>query len=160
LIASADMVRGFLKLRETPMGFDPQNLATLTVSLPGAVYGVKQFSPEQSVTLTMDRIAEEVAALPGVTGVAYTSTPPRSESDPRAQFTVPGREMVQAGDAPVASWRAVSANYFSVMRIPVSGRSFTAQDTFGKEPVIIVSASLAKRLFGGEDPLGKQILFF
>src|SRR5262249_54424427 len=121
---------------------------------------VKQFSPEQSVTLTMDRIAEEVAALPGVTGVAYTSTPPRSESDPRAQFTVPGREMVQAGDAPVASWRAVSANYFSVMRIPVSGRSCTAQDTFGKEPVIIVSASLAKRLFGGEDPLGKQILFF
>src|SRR5262249_21488116 len=145
LTIGADMIQAFLQLRNRNPGFDTRNLITMRVSLPALKYGNNQFSKSQRVTLTFDEIAEKLKSLPGVTDAAYTTMLPRSESDPKARFMLPDDRQKRGGDAPIASWRAVSAGYFQTMRIPIlEGREFTVDDKFGNEPVIVISASMAK----------------
>jgi putative ABC transport system permease protein len=161
LAIGADMIRAFLELRHESPGFDTKNLITMRVSLPPVKYGSNQFSKTQRVTLTFDQIAEKLKSLPGVTDVAYTTILPRSESDPKARFVLSEEREKLGGDAPIASWRAVNAGYFQAMRIPIlEGREFTSDDKFGNDPVIVISASMAKRFFHGRTPLGEQVYFF
>ncbi|MGB8129135.1 MAG: ABC transporter permease [Candidatus Angelobacter sp.] len=112
LTVGVDMVRNFLALRNQDPGFDTKGLVTLRVSLPSAKYGTGQFSKDQIVTPTFDRIAELIRSMPGITDVSYITVLPRNASDPRARFTIPESRQLQGGEAPIASWRAVSSNYF------------------------------------------------
>ena len=60
----------------------------------------------------------------------------------------------------MVSWRAVTPEYFSALRIPITrGRSFDEQDRSPTQLAVILSESLAHRLFGTEDPLGKRLRF-
>jgi putative ABC transport system permease protein len=161
LVIAGDMIRSFIQLRHQPPGFRTENLVTLRVSLPEAKYGQNQFSPSQIVTLTLDSVAERIASLPGVRDVAYATLLPRSQSDPRSRFTLPEQRESLGGEAPIASWRAVSANYFTMMGIRIlDGRGFDPQDKFGQDLVIVVSNALARRYFPGESAVGKQLFLF
>ena len=161
LAIGGDMILSFVRLRTHNPGFNPSNLLTARVSLPDARYAGMQFHPFQRVTATLDSVSEHIATLPGVQGVAYTTVLPRSESDPRTRFYRPDQRVIHGGEAPVASWRAVSANYFDVLGIPLlEGRKFTQYDRFGLNLAVIVSKSLAERNFGGESAVGKRIFVF
>jgi putative ABC transport system permease protein len=161
LAVGAQMTRGFLDLRYRNPGFDTAGLVTMRVSLPASKYGKGQFSETQTVTRTLDQIGERLASLPGVRGVSYVTVLPRSASDPRARFTLPEQQGALGGEAPSASWRAVSTNHFPVLGVPLlKGRNFTDHDKFGTDAVIIVSESLAMRVFRGADPVGKQLYLF
>jgi putative ABC transport system permease protein len=162
LAIGGQMTRGFLALRYQSPGFDPTGLLTMRVSLPTNKYGKGQFSETQTVTRTLDQIAERLQTLPGVKGVSYTTVLPRSASDPRARFMRAEQQgAMLAGEAPSASWRVVSTNYFPMMGVPLlKGRNFTEHDKFGSDAVIIISNSLAKKLFPGQEPVGKQLYFF
>jgi putative ABC transport system permease protein len=73
-------------------------------------------------------------------------------------FTVPGRPPVTAADTPVSSWYTVTPDYFRALGIRVlRGRAFDARDGADAARVAIVSDSLARRFFPGEDPVGKTI---
>ena len=79
-----------------------------------------------------------------------------------ASFEVPialdGRPPLSPTDLPRASFRAVSADYFATMRMPIlRGRGFTDQDRAGALPVVVISETMAQRLFANEDPIGKRI---
>jgi predicted permease len=66
----------------------------------------------------------------------------------------PPSGLVQAG------WRSVTPRFFEAMGIPVlSGRTFTDADRPGAERVVVVSASLARRLWPGESAIGKRIFW-
>jgi putative ABC transport system permease protein len=161
LSIGTDMVRTFLNLRSRPPGFDASHLITMRVSLPAAKFAQNQFSSSQTVTLTFDRIAEKLRSLPGVESLAYTTVLPRSDSDPKSRFVLPENRQKLGGDAPVASWRAVSAGYFHALRVPIlEGREFTEDDRFGKEQVVVISAAAARRFFPGKSALGKQVFLF
>lgn len=161
LSVGGDMIVSFQQLRNAYPGFDPTHLLTARISLPAATYGANQFSEEQRVTRTLDDMAAHIASLPGVQAVAYATLLPRGESDPKAQFYPKDQRKLMGGEAPVASWRAVSVGFFQVLKVPLlEGRLFTSQDAFGKELVIVVSKAFAERTFPGRSAVGQQIVFF
>ncbi len=161
LVVGGDMIVGFLKLRNQQGGFDAEGLVTMRVSLPTAKFAKEQFTATQTVTPTFDRIRSKVAELPGVSGAAYTTQLPRSQSDPRVRFTLPEQRAAVGGEAPLASWRAVSLGYFELLAIPIlQGRTFQSQDSITADLVAVVSQALARRYFPDGNVLGKQIFIF
>jgi putative ABC transport system permease protein len=104
-------------------------------------------------------LTSRVSALPGVEAAGATVTLPLGGSS----FGV-GRAFVPEG-RPLATDETIDSDYFVVtpgyletMRINVkAGRSFTERDTAASPPVVIVNENLARRIFAGEDPIGKRI---
>ena len=100
-----------------------------------------------------------VRALPGVTAAGATSTNPFRESGFSNSVTpqeraseAPPTGLVQAG------WRSVTPGFFEAMGIPVlSGRTFGPGDYAGSERVVVISRTLANRLWPGGDAVGKRV---
>lgn len=154
LIGAGLLIKSFVLLRDVNSGFDAQNVLTMRVSLPGARYK----GPQQQASF-FHELTERVKALPGVEAAGATLTLPLGGSD----FSV-GRSFIREG-RPLAAEEALDSDYFVVtpdyfktMRIPVkTGRSFTDRDTAETPPVVIVNERIARRVFAGEDPIGKRI---
>ena len=73
------------------------------------------------------------------------------------QFAIEGAATPASGDRPQARGRAVSPGFFSALRIPLlAGREFTDDDTAGGERVVIISASIARTMFPGQDAINRQ----
>jgi predicted permease len=72
--------------------------------------------------------------------------------------TAAGQPQAGDGTAQRASWFPVSSDYFKTLRVAVRrGREFTKSDSLGSTPVAIVNETLARRLWAGEDPIGREI---
>ncbi len=100
---------------------------------------------------------ERARAVPGVEWAAVSSRPP-VHGGRRQTFAVDGRPALAPDQEPRAGDILISADYFSTMGIPViRGRAFTEQDAGGSPPVAIVSETLARQIFPGEDPIGRRI---
>lgn len=155
LIGAGLLIKSFVLLRDVNPGFDPENVLTMRIAL---------FDPRYYRDITLQPIffrelTSRVSALPDVEAAGATLSLPLRGSD----FAV-GRGFVPEG-RPLATeeslqteYIVVTPDYFKTMRIPVkSGRSFTDHDTAETAKVIIVNESVARRVFGGADPIGKQI---
>ena len=152
LVGAGLMVVSFKRLTEVNPGFDPHNVLSMRVSLPAAKVSAEQLDSFRRA------LVEKTAALPGVRSVALTRNLPLSGTDPSLFFTIPGRPPVAAGQEPIARARFVSPGFFHTMNIPVGkGRDFTAQDGVGSLGVVIISETMARQYWPGEDPIGKQI---
>jgi putative ABC transport system permease protein len=134
-------------LKENP-GFDPQGVLALQVSIPAARYT----SPAQVTAFysTLQTILEERL---GPRAIAVINEIPLTTSGGRTlvsgQRTDPGREAVS---------REAGTAYFDVMRIPIAaGRPFDSRDNLTAPARVVVSESLAARLFGREQPIGRHI---
>jgi putative ABC transport system permease protein len=101
---------------------------------------------------------ERLGAAPGVTSVAR-GRPPLAGGLRSTSVVVNGNKLMSNGK-PVTMWYSfVSDNYFQTLSIPiVDGRSFTNQETRDHAPIVIVSEATARRLWPGQDPIGKQVL--
>jgi putative ABC transport system permease protein len=98
--------------------------------------------------------------LPGVESVAMSASnrTPFSGSGVTQRFTFAG-ESTAPGDVRRAQFQVASADYFATLRSPIlRGRGFTAADTAGSEPVVIVNDTLARTQSPGRDPVGRSIL--
>jgi putative ABC transport system permease protein len=152
LVGAGLQVRSFLHLMEVNPGFDSTNVLTMGVSLPQTKYpdGDKQKA-------FIQRALENLQVLPGVKSAAVVSSIPMGDADLIYSLAVEGRPTPQ-GQEPSANWYSVSPDYFRTMRIPlVKGRLFTEQDDSAAQRVAVINESLARRIFPGEDPIGRQI---
>src|SRR5688572_15066361 len=154
LIGAGLLIKSFVLLRDVNPGFDPENVLTMRVALPGARYP----KPQQSVTFFRE-LTQRVSALPGVEAAGAALSLPLGGSNSTA-----GRSFVREGrplapeEALQTDYFVLTPDYFKTMRIPVkSGRSFTDRDTAETPPVVVVNESIARRIFAGEDPIGKRI---
>jgi putative ABC transport system permease protein len=154
LVGAGLLVRSFFKLRNVSPGYDPENVLTLDIPLPGTRY-----KEDAQLTAFYQRLIERVKALPGVEAVGAVSHLPLTGAEELDGFEVEGRPRIDAGEnAQTADFRVVSPDYFGTMKIPlVRGRYFTERDTADTPGVIIIDETLAQRFFPGEDPLGKRI---
>jgi putative ABC transport system permease protein len=160
LLAGAGLLmRSFVRLAEVNPGFNPQEAQAATVFLPRPQYTTN----EQYVRFARQAMAE-LAAVPGVQAVAVAANIPFSDvhlTDTTAtsrRFTIPGRPLDSDAEAPLSDWYRVSPDYFRAMGIPLlRGRAFEERDEPGGSPVVIISESVARRFFPGQDPLGKSI---
>ena len=157
LLAGAGMLlRTLLALQATNPGF---NTSVLAVNIPVSSYGR---TPAQVLELYRE-VQQRLSAVPGVDRVALGSTVPWRDAGnfgPGFQFSVEGLKHVPGEDDPRAKFRSVSPGFFAALGVPlVSGRDFTDADRSGTERVVIVSATLAQRLFPGQDPINRHLLW-
>ncbi len=141
------MLKSFLRLRSGEAGFRAENLITMTVNLPDSAY--KEAAQMQAFR---ERTLERLAHLPGVTATAAINWLPFGEGLTMGDFLLDGGRRSPAVDKPM-----VSANYFRAMGIRLlRGRDFSASDNAQAPAVAIVSKSVARRIWPGEDPIGKR----
>ena len=153
LLAGAGMLLTTLvALQRTRTGFVTENV--LAVNVPVVDFTRK---PEEIIGLYRETV-RRVSALPGVQTVAVGSTVPwRDGGFFAAQFTVEGYNKAAGEDDPRARFRTVTPNYFATLGVPiVAGRDFNESDRRGEERVVIVSQSLAERMFPGQDAVNRR----
>src|SRR5437867_2462459 len=146
LLAAGLLLRGLYYAQTVDPGFEIKDVAA------AFLYPKARGYDETRATAFMVRLRERLAGLPGVSEIAQAECAPLSHDFSADYFTVPGRSEKAA-----IEYNHVSPEYFSVVGIPiVRGRGFEPGET-PDAPGIIVPESTARRLWPGEDPLGKTL---
>jgi len=153
LVGAGLLARSFWTLSHVDPGFDPKNLITMQISLPHPKYAMAARSAE-----VMSHLLERVSALPGVKAAAAGSLPPFGFGNTAFELEIEGRS-AQAGEtAPSANWRMVTPGYFRTLGVPlIAGRVFDDHDVDGAPPTVVISDTLARRFWPGQDPLGRRL---
>ncbi len=153
LLAGAGlMLRTLHQLTRVDPGFDAQNLLTVQFALPGRVY-------DRARRLAFFHECQaRIEALPGVRSAAFAMSLPIVGSNWNSRFLVADKPVPSPGELPHAAFTPVSANYFETMGIRLlRGRAFSEAEMEDSPPVTVVNESLARRLWPGEDPVGKRL---
>jgi putative ABC transport system permease protein len=158
LLAGAGMLlKTLLALQSVRAGFDTRNVLALNV--PVVTYG---HTPEQIMGFYRESM-RQIAALPGVDRVAVgTAVPWRDKGifGPGFQFAADGHSRVNGEDDPRALFRTVSPGFFAALGVPIiEGRDFNDLDRKNSERVVIVSQSLAMRMFPHGDALNHNLMW-
>jgi predicted permease len=134
----------------------PSGILAATISLGDATYP----DPLKQQAF-FDQLESRLRQIPGIESLAVTDSLPPSGSmhaEPFNALQVEGQPRQTETAGGMAAWRAVSPDYFAALKIPiVRGRPFTEEDRDSKGNFIILSQTLAKRLFGEANPLGRNI---
>jgi len=158
LLAGASMlIKTLLTLQSTPTGFDTRRV--LAMNMPVMSYGK---TPDQIINFYRDAI-RRIKELPGVDGVAEGTNVPWRDAGgfgPGFQFAGEGHVKANHEEDPRAQFRAVTPGFFAALGVPiVQGRDFNEEDRRGGEPVVIISQSVAQRVFPGQDPVNRHIMW-
>jgi len=145
------MLKSFMLMRTVDPGFRTGNILTMTVDLPDASY------PTAAAIQAFDAdVLVKLKTLPGVVSAGAVNFMPLQPFLVQGDFHLDGGRKLPR-DYTVAK-PAVSADYFRVMGIRfLKGREFTDQDNTAAQGVAIVSQSVARTLWPGEDPIGQRL---
>src|SRR5262249_39595011 len=113
LIGAGLMIKSFARLLRVDLGFNPQNLLTLEVSLPESKY-----SDSHQVITFYQQLLDRVQTLPGAHSIGAISQLPLGGAEEINDFTIEGRPASTPGEKPLADLRTISADYFRAMSIP------------------------------------------
>jgi putative ABC transport system permease protein len=154
LLAGACMlITTLLALQRIQTGVDTRHVLAIDVPAPS-----NGRTPQQVVDFYKESI-RQIDALPGVSETAVGMIAPWRDADnfgPGLQFSGDGH--VHGKDDPRALWRTISPGFFSALGVPIiAGRDFNALDDQTREPVAIVSATLAQQMFPGQDPINRHV---
>jgi len=155
LAGAAMLLKTLLATQAVDTGIDTRRV--LAINVPVITYGR---TDTQVVDFYKEAI-RRVHQLPGVDGVAMgILTPWREGGDfgPGLQFAAEGRPRGNGEDDPRAQFRIISPGFFGALGVPIlSGRDFNDLDRSGREPVVIVSQTLAQRMFPNQDALNRHV---
>ncbi|MBN9662627.1 MAG: ABC transporter permease [Acidobacteria bacterium] len=155
LAGAAMLIKTLISLQSARTGFDTQRV--LTVSVPVMSYGK---TPEQVLNFYKETL-RQITSLPGVDAVALGTFMPWRDGGkfgPGFSFTAEGRVPAPGEEDPRARFRTVSPGYFRSLGVPIiAGRDFNEADKKGGEQVVIVSQSLAARLFPNQDAVNHHL---
>jgi putative ABC transport system permease protein len=146
------LTRTMLQLSEVDTGTSTENVLTMEVVPDG-------YSADNAATRALyERMRAQLAALPGVTQVGIGSTIPLRAAGFMLEIKAEGRPVAPGEPMPRAEWRTADPEYFRAAGIPVlKGREFSTTDRSGAAMVAILNKTLAGRLFGDQDPIGRQV---
>jgi putative ABC transport system permease protein len=151
LVAAGLMLTSIRNLQATGLGFQPAGLILAWVSLPPARYDSAHV--QQFVT----RLLDDLRAQPGVQAAAFGNCAPVSGGCNRTLAIVPDRQSAPSS-APMIGVMPVSPEYFQTVAIRlIKGRTFTDRDRDGQPRVVVINETAARRLWPGEDPIGKRV---
>ena len=158
LLAGAGMLlKTLLALQAVKTGFDTRHVLALNV--PASAYGR---TPDQIVGFYKEAI-RRITELPGVDRVAMGIVVPWRDAanfGPGFEFTVEGRVRALGEEDPHGRLRTISPGFFAALGIPiVAGRDFNATDRRDSEKVVIVSQSLAQRMFPNQDAVNHHLMW-
>jgi len=156
LLAGAGMLLTTLfALQRAQTGFDTRNVLALNV--PIVSYSRK---PDE-IARFYKEVLRRVGEVPGVERVAVgTAVPWRDAGFFAAQFSVEGYAKANGEEDPRARFRTVSPGFFESLRVPIiAGRDFNEADRRGAEMVVIVSQSVAQRMFPNQDAVNRHFMW-
>jgi len=158
LLAGAGMLlKTLLALQAVETGYDVRHVLALNV--PANAYGK---TPDQIVEFYKEAI-RKITALPGVDRVAMGVFVPWRDAGsfgPGFEFTTEGRVRAPGEEDPHGRMRTVSPGFFAALGIPmIAGRDFNEADRRDSEKVVIVSQSLAQRMFPGQDAVNHHLIW-
>jgi putative ABC transport system permease protein len=157
LIGAGLLITSFRNLLRGNLGFDAEHILSAQLFLSTVEYPPDK--PEKRVAFVNEAM-ERIRQLPGVESVGAAGFMPLSGFWGEADFTVQGQPEPAPGQRPSAKSDLVTADYFRAMGIPLlKGRVFTEQDRMGAAQVVIINETLARKEFGSQDPVGKQLNF-
>jgi len=153
LVGAGLLLQSFSRLTHVPVGFNADGLLTFRVSLPSPTY-----ADPAAMRSFLARLMLNLEATPGVARAAASMALPPAITT-LAPYVTADQPLVAIGERPVGQWSAITPDFFATMGIPiVSGRAFTADDTEQAPLVVVISQSLALRLWPTASPLGKRLL--
>jgi putative ABC transport system permease protein len=156
LLAGAGMLlKTLLALQAAESGFDTHNVLALDV--PVMAQGR---TPERILDFYKEAM-RRISELPGVERVAVGTTVPWRDArnfGPGFQFSADGHVRASGEEDPRARFRTISPGFFAALGVPIlGGRDFDESDRRGGEPVVIVSQSVAQRMFPNQDAVNRHI---
>jgi putative ABC transport system permease protein len=156
LLAGASMlITTLIALQTARTGLDTRHV--LAINVPAMAYGK---TPQQVVDFYKESI-RRIDALPGVNETAFGMLVPWRDAAGFGfglQFSADGHVHAPGEEDPRAHLRVISPGFFAALGVPIiAGRDFNALDGPSQEPVVIVSETLAKRMFPHQDALDRRV---
>ena len=153
LVGAGLMVKGFNHLLNADPGFDRARVLTFHVTLAESKYrdraGMRAF---------YDQAVQRLRALPGVDWAAAVTSVPGSWSWNSTEYRGQNQPPPVPGELRHAISQSATPDYFRALKIPLlDGRFLGPQDGPDTAPVVVISESLAHRVWGDQDPVGKRL---
>jgi putative ABC transport system permease protein len=153
LVAAGLSVRGSIAMLTRSPGYDADSVLTMRIALPETKYreplARRQF---------FEQLAERAATRPGVEQAALVNMMPSNSDNTARQVEIDGKPVSGPEERRTPDFRVITPNYFETMRIRLlSGRAFDERDRDGALPVAIISRTMARRYWNGEDPIGRRL---
>ncbi|MEP6777151.1 MAG: ABC transporter permease [Chthoniobacterales bacterium] len=154
LAAAALLISSFMRLSQQESGFRADHLWIGGVGMPQARY------PDQAARARFaERLLAELQNAPGMETVAIADIFPL-QGNASTPYARPDSNPLPVNQRPLGPNHSVSPGFFKTMGVPLlAGRDFSERDGVDSPPVVVISKSTARRLFPGEDPIGRQLLF-
>ena len=144
LVGAGLLLKSFWRISARPAGFEPEEILVMKVSLTGPEY--RDAAPQFSY---LRQALDRLAATPGVEAAGLTN------SALRGFVALHGAPPPAPGEAPPVTYHSASAGFFRAMGTRlVRGRWITDDEP---SKVVLVNETLARRVFGAADPIGRQI---
>jgi predicted permease len=151
LVGAGLLIRSFIRVLDVDLGFRPSRAVTIRVDPD------KSYATWEQTNAYFDEVLRRVREIPGVESAGITDALPLGKN--RTWGSRAKGVTYERGKAPTAFVRIVSDGYPAVMGIPLrAGRDISAHDVPTSEPVIMVNETMARRLWPGQDPIGKIVL--
>ena len=153
LVGAGLLGKSLLKLMHVDLGFEPEHLATLTVSVP------RSYVDGDRLKVLESEITRRAGAVPGVKSAAISSHLPAHDWDGGVSLVLPGKS--SNGERNDMPERDVSAGYLTTIGARLlRGRYFTEDEDDDHKPrIVVVNETLARHFFPGQDPIGKHIAY-
>jgi predicted permease len=149
------VVASFKKVINADLGFRPDHVLSLQLFLPPDRY------PEVDPTKRrqfVEQVETRLNSLPGVKSAGATNFLPLSGFWGTSSFLLRGQAPLKEGQAPEADNRLITPGYLRTMGLPLlRGRNFTDADREGGLHVAMINQTMARRFFGGKDPVGEEL---
>jgi len=155
LAGAGALLTTLIALQQTKTGVNLSNVLAIHVPVNF------ERPPEQTLPLYREAI-RQIGELPGVEQVAIGTLVPWREAGAffDAQFSAEGYAKADGEDDPRASFRTISPGFFKSLGVPiVAGRDFNADDRSDSEKVVIISESVAKRMFNSQDAVNRTLMW-
>jgi predicted permease len=155
LVGAGLLGHSFLKLQRVDPGFRPEHVMIGNIMIPQARY-----PKAEQVKEVYRQLLGGLSQRSDLQAVGVGFPGPFRGDNAGGSFNIDGRPEPARADRPYAHIGTVSGGYFAAMGIPLlAGRTFAESDVDEAPPVAIVSATLARKYWPGESPIGKRIRF-
>ncbi len=153
LVAAMLLAGSFLRLQAVATGFADAEVLAVPLTLPGP-----QFEEHGEMARVLAEVEARLRALPGVSAVGATNVAPLEGGGTVGNLSVEGRPS-GPGETSFARWRSVTAGFFEAAGVSLlRGRTLEPADFAPDAPAaIVVTDAFARRLFPGEDPIGRRV---
>jgi putative ABC transport system permease protein len=156
LVGAGLLMKSLLRLLQSNVGFNTDQMLTLTVAVPPA-----KFTDANRLIQFFDQLKQRVDSLPGTKGSGTVDVLPLQGGN-TTRFTIEGDPVPPPGQEIEANVRVVNESYFQTLGVPIlAGRMFDDRDraTPNQGGPVIIGKTAADRIFAGRDPIGRKVVY-